>query len=461
MSKKEVIDEIHKLRAENSKLKANNIELMKIMHDLNKDVNTLLDFAEAINSQLDYHKIIEIAKLILQDAYSHKILIFVDEQISDGWIDFQDIGEIDYIKKLMYSGEVIFVEKTLEPNFLLGEHRINLKDGLNNGIQTIYFNQLRDDLSKILDTDDKEILSRHLHAILEQVKNKFQRVNFKDSLYLDIYASLKSNQELFNFFKSSSDKIKQDINDKMIYFYKNNIMSLVSIPLRSNDMTVGYIQISVPFERHPIIKEQIQFLKAFANLIVVALVKAKQYRKDIYYDQRTGLPNKILLFKHLDNYLKQGRKFSVLFTDLDYFKNYVDIFGHEMAQKVVDDFGLLMRSQLPENCLVSNYAGDEYMVLIPDKIKEEAYEDAETIRKNTENFMFEGEDENISKKVHVSIGISDSNDVDQNVDLVKQKLNLIKKADDAMFYAKSDGRNKVCLWTQEIPVKRLVGGERG
>ena len=127
MSKKEIIDEINKLRAENSKLKSNNIELMKIMHDLNKDVNTLLDFAEAINSQLDYHKIIEIAKLILQDAYSHKILIFVDEQISDGWIDFQDIGEIDYIKKLMYSGEVVFIEKTLEPNFLLGEHRINLR----------------------------------------------------------------------------------------------------------------------------------------------------------------------------------------------------------------------------------------------------------------------------------------------------------------------------------------------
>src|SRR3989344_8030884 len=194
MSKKEIIDEINKLRAENSKLKSNNIELMKIMHDLNKDVNTLLDFAEAINSQLYYHKIIEIAKLILQDAYSHKILIFVDEQISDGWIDFQDIGEIDYIKKLMYSGEVIFVEKTLEPNFLLGEHRINLKDGLNNGIQLLYFNHIRDELGKILNTDDKDILSRHMHAILEQAKNKFQRMDFKNSLYLDIYTSLKTNQ---------------------------------------------------------------------------------------------------------------------------------------------------------------------------------------------------------------------------------------------------------------------------
>ncbi len=460
MSKKEIIDEINKLRIENSKLKTNNIELLKIMRDLNKDVNTLLEFAEAINSQLDYHKIIELAKLILQDAYSHKILVYVDEQISDGWIDFQDIDEIDYIRKLMYAGELIFVEKTLDPNSLLGEHRINLKDGLNNGIQSLYASQFRDELSKALSSDDKEVLSRHFHAILEQVKNKFQRIDFKSSLYLDIYSSFRKNEALHNFFKNSAEKIKRDINEKMIYFYKNNIMSFVAIPLRSNDMTVGYIQISVPFERHSIIKEQIQFLKAFANLIVVALVKAKQYRKDIYYDQRTGLPNKILLFKHLDNYLKQGRKFSILFTDLDYFKNYVDIFGHEMAQKVVDDFGLLMRSQLTENCLVSNYAGDEYMVLIPDKTKNEALEDAETIRKNTENFLFDGENEHISKKVRVCIGISDSGDVDENVDLVKQKLNLIKKADDAMFFAKNTGRNKVCLWTQEIPVKRLIGGDR-
>ena len=46
MSKKEVMDELHLLREENQRLKGKNKELIKVMHDLNKEVDTLLSFAE-------------------------------------------------------------------------------------------------------------------------------------------------------------------------------------------------------------------------------------------------------------------------------------------------------------------------------------------------------------------------------------------------------------------------------
>ena len=390
----------------------------------------------------------------MQDTYSQKVSIHIDNEVfAQEWVEIEGIEKIPGIKKAMYNKKIIYVSKTLEPELILGEHRINLKDGTNEGLQPLYHDWINQDLTETLKAYPQIDANRFFLAIVEHTKNKYKKQDLRNSLYLDIYAEIQKQQELIDFFKKSIRKFKKDVDNKMISFYKQGIMSYAAIPLVDSDQTIGYMQISIPFEKNPIIREQLQFLNAFANLTVVALIKAKEYEKGVYYNEN-GLHNKIFFFKRLDNYLRQGRNFSIIFTDLDHFKEYVDTFGHDMAQKVVDDYGLLMKSQLSENCLVSNYAGDEYMILIPDKTKQEAFQDAEVIRKSIETFKFDGESEEL-RKITVSAGVSDIHDVDNNLDLVKQKLEVIKKADDAMFYAKRNGRNNVCMWDPQVPVKRV------
>src|SRR3989338_8321264 len=116
----------HLLREENQRLKGKNKELIKVMHDLNKEVDTLLSFAESINTQWDFHKILEKTKQILQDTYSQKVSIHIDNEVfAQEWVEIEGIEKIPGIKKAMYNKKIIYVSKTLEPELILGEHRIN------------------------------------------------------------------------------------------------------------------------------------------------------------------------------------------------------------------------------------------------------------------------------------------------------------------------------------------------
>ncbi|ACI17160.1 diguanylate cyclase [Coprothermobacter proteolyticus DSM 5265] len=145
-------------------------------------------------------------------------------------------------------------------------------------------------------------------------------------------------------------------------------------------------------------------------------------------DSLTGLFNRTYgnqrLTEEWELYLRGGPQFSILFLDLDGFKQVNDSFGHEMGDKVLMEFSKLLRSSLRATDVAIRWGGDEFLVILPDTDEEEAA----TISRRLSN-QISSCITSLGKPVTASIGassVSEVNSVEQLVDLADQRTYLAK-----------------------------------
>lgn len=162
-------------------------------------------------------------------------------------------------------------------------------------------------------------------------------------------------------------------------------------------------------------------------------------------DQLTGLYNRRYLASHLsamfDRAFWTGRPLSVMILDLDHFKAVNDTHGHDAGDKVIQEFAERIRASVRGIDLACRYGGEEFLIAMPDTEKEFARLVAERLRQEVAAgsvVLNGGRDE---LKVTVSIGIASTEDGSK--DDTAQKL--VKRADEALYAAKSGGRNRVIL----------------
>ena len=159
-------------------------------------------------------------------------------------------------------------------------------------------------------------------------------------------------------------------------------------------------------------------------------------------DPLTGIFNKRFLNGHLRKIIKSlsraGGKLSVLMVDIDYFKKYNDTYGHDMGdiclRKIADTLaGCITR----EEDFVARYGGEEFVVVLPNTGEEGAGLIAEKMLKKIYECNIPHEESDVSKFVTISIG--------GTTGIVKyshQESDFIKRADEALYKSKNDGRNK-------------------
>ncbi len=169
------------------------------------------------------------------------------------------------------------------------------------------------------------------------------------------------------------------------------------------------------------------------------------------FDELTGLLNRKPLFEtlsfHLDE-LKEGKLncLSLLMIDIDHFKKINDGLGHQIGDLVIRKIAEILKKHVKEE-LVFRYGGEEFIILLPNFELEKALKVAERLRRKIErDKIIELENKNFSN-ITVSVGVSH---------LKKEHLSefpladfaisdLIKKADSALYKAKQNGRNQVCI----------------
>jgi diguanylate cyclase len=167
----------------------------------------------------------------------------------------------------------------------------------------------------------------------------------------------------------------------------------------------------------------------------------EKYRNESTIDGLTGL-NNYRKFDDIYNSIIQtinekGEKLSLLFIDIDFFKNINDKFGHSQGDEVLKQLGDLLKARTRSFDIVSRNGGEEFTILILDGSLEKARETAENIRKSVEEYPFQLAMEKIH--ITVSIGISCYNETTTSVS------QIIDDADKALYEAKKSGRNKVCI----------------
>jgi diguanylate cyclase (GGDEF)-like protein len=164
-------------------------------------------------------------------------------------------------------------------------------------------------------------------------------------------------------------------------------------------------------------------------------------------DALTGLPNRSLMLEHVDTALRtawrDGRQPTVLFIDVDRFKNINDSLGHSAGDDVLVAVAERLRLVLPAHCVVGRISGDEFVVLDPNS---KGPSDAMVLADR----VLESFHEPLSLRqgdvfVSASIGVSTyrpsvSNSADD----------LLRHADTAMYRAKESGRNCVAIFDESM-----------
>lgn len=132
---------------------------------------------------------------------------------------------------------------------------------------------------------------------------------------------------------------------------------------------------------------------------------------------------------------------SMIFIDIDYFKHYNDLYGHQKGDEVLKSIGKILRENIRKEDIVARYGGEEFAVLLPNIKENEAIIIADNIRGIIESTKFYGEENQPKGKLTVSMGVS------VYPDKCKTEIELIKSADDALYRAKFFNKNRVETYT--------------
>ena len=132
---------------------------------------------------------------------------------------------------------------------------------------------------------------------------------------------------------------------------------------------------------------------------------------------------------------RYNRDLSLIFMDVDHFKNFNDELGHQLGDAALRKISAILKELVRETDIATRYGGEEFVVILPETSKQDARAVAEKIRETITSAAIEG----AQKKVTISAGVATLGQDGNN------SAELIGKADQAVYQAKRDGRNRVCL----------------
>ena len=172
--------------------------------------------------------------------------------------------------------------------------------------------------------------------------------------------------------------------------------------------------------------------KAFGRAVRHFRYQFDSLSQEAQTDPLTGLFNRRTMDKFIGSWIASGNPFSLLVMDLDHFKSVNDTYGHDVGDEVLKFLATSLRQLLKENNVICRFGGEEFIVLVPDERFDPAMEAAERIRK----YMAET-DGPTGGKVTLSIGAAHYPGFASNAE------QLFRVADEALYRAKHQGRNRV------------------
>jgi len=227
-----------------------------------------------------------------------------------------------------------------------------------------------------------------------------------------------------------------------------NLKEFGLVPIIVKNDCVGVILVDNYKDNTKIEEDTMEALKVYANQSGLAIEDAKMHEKienlaikdgltDIYnhrYFQET-------LIKEFEKSVKDNSNLSLIFIDIDNFKQYNDTYGHAEGDRLLQNITKLINNNLDEIATFARYGGEEFVILLPGINKKEAFITAEKIRKLVEEHTFSSADNTINQKITISLGVSNYPED------VKRPESLTDIADKGLYLAKKSGKNKVCIYT--------------
>jgi len=221
--------------------------------------------------------------------------------------------------------------------------------------------------------------------------------------------------------------------------------SIICVPIRGKERVLGVIEILNYVGKRGFDQEDMALLQAMADYSAIALENAihvQRIHELTITDDCTDLYNVRHLNFVLDTEIYRSNRyqyeFSLIFIDLDHFKEVNDTHGHLVGSKLLQELATLIRGSLRLIDYAFRYGGDEFVILLPQTGKESALVVARRLheRLNQKRFLVE---EGLNLHLTASIGMA-TYPVDATT-----KAELIRLADEAMYLVKNTSRNNIAV----------------
>jgi len=250
-------------------------------------------------------------------------------------------------------------------------------------------------------------------------------------------------------------------NDPFFYAKFDKILglsteSIICAPVYDTEKVIGVIELLFRGE-HRYSERDLKILEIFSEYTSLLFKNALYARLNHWLacrDDLSGLYNDrhfhVFLLDLVNKAQKEGHDVGLIFFDLDRFKQVVDTYGHIVGARLLAELGWLLKQTITDTrAHLFRYGGDEFVVILEGAALEETKEVGEVIREMVEKASFLKEmfhPRGIGQSVTVSVGIASLNSrFDEYSDTEAIKEGLIHAADNAMYQAKGNGRNQVCV----------------
>jgi diguanylate cyclase (GGDEF)-like protein len=236
-----------------------------------------------------------------------------------------------------------------------------------------------------------------------------------------------------------------EVRDKDAYVYGKRVRlagmeSLLVLPLICADTAIGSFAVAAKRPR-AFGKDKREMLTVIANHVAVSLANAQMYGRMetmATTDGLTGLSNHRTFQERIAEMLARAERSSgrqaLLLTDIDHFKKVNDTYGHPVGDEVLRGVAQVVRECVRKVDVAARYGGEEFAIVLEGTDREGARQLAERIRNEVQRQVFQSAQGPFSCTLSLGIAVypADGNDV----------KTLIAHADQALYHAKHNGRNR-------------------
>ncbi len=274
----------------------------------------------------------------------------------------------------------------------------------------------------------------------DKEKFKVNTTNIKEHSDLIIINDNINCEVLFDCLKEKKPIMENFADSDTYPFIKNReVKSLICVPLSTKSRKFGMVIVEHKYF-NAFDENNLRLLTVIGQQVGIGMENASLYQQMhemATIDGLTQVYNRLYfqerLLKEFSDARENNYKLSLAIFDIDHFKKFNDTYGHMFGDKVLKNIAQLVKKSIRSRDIIARFGGEEFVLLFPRTSLEEAFEKVERLRKKIAGITIK--DDVVAASVTVSFGVScyPESSLTEN--------ELISRADDALYDAKSAGRN--------------------
>lgn len=232
--------------------------------------------------------------------------------------------------------------------------------------------------------------------------------------------------------------------DKVDDMTKFSTRAIACVPMMVRDSCLGVIEL-VNSEPNSFSPGDVRILDSLADFAAIAIDNARNFTRIqelTVTDDLTMLYNTRFLHEALDREFERskryGHQFAIIFFDLDHFKQVNDRHGHMAGSKLLVEVGELIKEQIRSVDIPTRYGGDEFVTVLPQTSKDQAFHVAQRLRVALNERVFL-ESDGLDERLTASFGVAAYPE-----DAIT-KDDVLRLADEAMYKVKNSTRDGILI----------------